>query len=179
MFHSILCSFFLFIYPINNQALNLNLNNFKLTFLFFYLLHSTFTIFDSIASDLNLIFTSQPNLVIGSWGHPFLQPSCHHQIVFAKLSLKIEYLPLCEHLIYDYKNANEQLINRAIESFNWERSFESKNVHDQVYLFNKLILNIFHNFIPNKIITYNDKDPPWFNVDIRQILNKKGCCHSS
>ena len=30
-----------------------------------------------------------------------------------------------------------------------------------------------HNFIPNEIITCNDKDPPWFNEEIRQILNKK------
>ena len=36
-----------------------------------------------------------------------------------------------------------------------------------------MILNIFNNFIPNKIITCNDKDSLWFNDEIRQILNKK------
>lgn len=39
--------------------------------------------------------------------------------------------------MWDYKNANEQLISRVIESFNQEKSVEGKNVHDQVYLFNK------------------------------------------
>ena len=42
-----------------------------------------------------------------------------------------------------------------------------------IYSFNKLILNIFHDFIPNKIIICNDKILPWFNDEIRQILNIK------
>ena len=54
---------------------------------------------------------------------------------------------------------------------NWP--FEGKNAHDQVYLFNKIILNVFHNFIPSIIITCNDKDPLWFNDGIPQILNIK------
>ena len=41
---------------------------------------------------------------------------------------------LYERLICDYKNANEQLINHAIESLDWKKSLEGKNVHDQVYL---------------------------------------------
>ena len=40
----------LFIYRIHNKVLNLRLNNLELTFVFFYRLHSTFTIFYSIAS---------------------------------------------------------------------------------------------------------------------------------
>ena len=36
-----------------------------------------------------------------------------------------------------------------------------------------MIFNIFHNFIPNKVIICNDKDPPWFNGESWQILNKK------
>ena len=67
----------------------------------------------------------------------------------------------------------EQTTNRAIESLNWEKSFEGKNVLDQVYLFNKIILKMFHNFISNKNIICNDKDLPWFNDKIRQIMKKE------
>ena len=35
-----------------------------------------------------------------------------------------------------------------------------------------VILNIFHNFTHIYIIC-SDKDPPWFNDEIRQFLNKK------
>ena len=92
---------------------------------------------------IDLIFTKQPNLVIESGVHASMDLNCHHPIVFAKPNLKIEYPRLYERLIWDYKYANEQMINRVIERFNWEKSFEGKNAHYQVYLFNKIILNIF------------------------------------
>ena len=93
--------------------------------------------------------------------------------MFAKLNLKVEYPPLYERLIWDYKNADISSINRAIDIFDWVNSFKGKNVHEQVHFFNKTILNIFHNYIPDKAILCNDKDRPWFNNKIRKILAKK------
>ena len=40
------------------------------------------------SSCIDLIFTSQPNMVIESGIHSSLHSSCHHQIVFAKFNLK-------------------------------------------------------------------------------------------
>ena len=90
-----------------------------------------------------------------------------------KTHLKVKYPSLCERLIRDYKNADNASINRAIEIFDCGNSFEGKNVHELVHFFNKTTLNIFHNYIPNKTILCNDKDPPWFNNEIRKILTKK------
>ena len=75
--------------------------------------------------------------------------------------------------VSNYKNADIPSINRAIDIFDWDNSFEGKNVHEQVFFFNKTILNIFHNYIPDKTILCNDKDPPWFNNEIRNILTMK------
>ena len=99
------------------------------------------------SSCIDVIFTNQPNLVTESGVHPFLHPKCHHQIVFAKLSLKAENPPLYERLIWDYKNADIPSINRAIDIFDCCNSFQGKNVYEQVHFFNKTILNIFHNYI--------------------------------
>ena len=41
-------------------------------------------------------------------------------------------------------------------------------MHEQEKLFNKMLLNIFHNFIANKIILCDDKDPPWMNDEIKK-----------
>ena len=130
-------------------------------------------ILPNLSSCIDLIFTNQPNLVTESGVHPSLNPKCHHQIIFAKLNLKVEYPPLYERLIWDYKNADTPSINRAIDIFDWGNSFEGKNVHEQVHFFSKTILNIFHNYIPNKTILCNDEDPPWFNNEIRNILTMK------
>ena len=66
-----------------------------------------------------------------------------------------------------------QLLIRIIEAFNWEKLLENKNVNDQLYFIKQTMLNIFHNFIPNKNIIYNDKDPPWFNNQIKRLIGKK------
>ena len=55
------------------------------------------------SSCIDLMFTSQPNLVMGSGVHSSLHPNCHHQITFAKFSLKICYPPSYEREIWHYK----------------------------------------------------------------------------
>ena len=52
---------------------------------------------------------------------------------------------------------------------NWEAMFANKSAHDQVNIFNKTLINVFLNFIPNKTVVFDDKDPPWMN----EILENK------
>ena len=46
-------------------------------------------IINSSSSCIDLIFTSQPNLVMESGIHSLLHSNCHHQIIFAELNLSI------------------------------------------------------------------------------------------
>ena len=48
-----------------------------------------------------------------------------------------------------------------------------QNVHEQVELFCKTLLNIFHIFVPNKVIVCNDKGPPWMNDEIKKMIKRK------
>ena len=43
------------------------------------------------SSCIDLIFTSQPNLITESGVHPSLHPNSYHQIIFAKFNLEIHY----------------------------------------------------------------------------------------
>ena len=45
-------------------------------------------ILDNSKSCIDLIFTSQPNMIMGSGVHPLLHSNCHHQIIDAKFDLK-------------------------------------------------------------------------------------------
>ena len=51
--------------------------------------------------------------------------------------------------IWHYKDANSELMRRAINEFNWQRSFLSTNVNEKVDTFNSTILS---NFIPHKFV---------------------------
>ena len=33
--------------------------------------------------------------------------------------------------------------------------------------------NVFSNFIPNKLVTFNDKDPPWMASNLKDKINWK------
>ena len=129
------------------------------------------------SSCIDLIFTSQPNLITDSGVHSSLHPNCHHQIVFAKLNLHIVYPPPYLQEIWHYREANTGLIRRAIKEFNWERAFSNISVNEKVDIFNRTILNILSNFIPHEIIVCDDKDPPWFNNRIKTLIQEKNATY--
>ena len=56
---------------------------------------------------------------------------------------------------------------KAINLFNWEFSLNNLAVNDQVSVFNETIMNIMPNIVPSKLITCDDRDPPWMNCYIK------------
>ena len=124
-------------------------------------------------SCIDLIFTSQPNLVFESGIHPTLYNKCHHQIIYAKLSLKIYFPPSYRREVWHYNRAQGDLIQKSIALFDWDRAFTNLCVNDQVELFEDTLLNIFRNFIPQETIKCSHKDPPWINKEIKSALRHK------
>ena len=120
-----------------------------------------------------MIFTSQPNLVIQSGVHASLHSNCHHNIIYAKFDLHIEYPPPYSRLVWNYNKAEIPLIQKSAFNFNWVHLLSSHNIEEQVNLFNETLLNIFSNFCPNKTISCDDKDPPWLTDDIKNMISFK------
>ena len=56
----------------------------------------------------------------------------HHQIIYSKLNLKIEYPPSYTCKIWDYNKSETDLINHSIESFDWSKLLSDKNVHNNL-----------------------------------------------
>ena len=110
------------------------------------------------SSCIDLIFTSQPNIVVESGVHPFLHPNCHHQIIFAKFNLKIYYPPPYLREVWHYSDAN---------------------INEKVSLFNKMILKILNNFSPHETIICDNKDPSWFNSRIKPLIENKNKIHKN
>ena len=87
--------------------------------------------------------------------------------------MKIFYSPPYKRLVWDYRDANVEAINSAIESFNWEKAVDGKDIHAQLALFNETLLNIFSNFITNRTETFTDSDPPWMIENIKNKIKLK------
>ena len=63
-------------------------------------------ILNSSSSCIDLIFTSQPNLVMEYGIHSSLHSNCHYQIVFTKFNLSIFYPLPNERTVWNYESKN-------------------------------------------------------------------------
>ena len=76
------------------------------------------------------------------------------------------------------KKSQNDAIKKAIELVNCNFLVSNKSVptlYKQVRLivFNQTLI-FFSNYIPNKLITVNEKDPPWMNESVKKkIMVKK------
>ena len=87
-----------------------------------------------------------------------------------KFNLMIEYPPPYEQSVWDYKRANIDTNQKALKQINWRLLFPNKSVHQQVKILNNTLMNVFSNFIPNKLVTFNDKDPPWMPEHLKKKI---------
>ena len=54
-----------------------------------------------------------------------------------------------------------------------KKTFLSKNVNEKVIIFNEAILNIIWNFILHETVLYDNRDPLWFNNEIKSLIHEK------
>ena len=125
------------------------------------------------SSCIDLIFTNKENLSVNSGVHTSLHPNCHHQITHSSFNFNIYYPPPYQRLIWDYKKADSIKIRKALDSVNWERLFGQADINEQVIKFNEVILNVFRNYVPNKYVIIDDKDPIWMNDFVKTKIKTK------
>ena len=70
-------------------------------------------ILQNLLSYTDLIFTDQPSLVADSGVHPTLHENCHHYLTYSTLTLKIQYPPPYECLVWNFKRTDVNAITTA------------------------------------------------------------------
>lgn len=76
----------------------------------------------------NLIFTSEPNLVLENGVHSSLYSGCHHKIFFAKYNLSILYPPPYKRTVWHYEKVDNEPITSAANQFDWFRALDNVNL---------------------------------------------------
>ena len=71
-------------------------------------------ILDNSKSCIDLIFTSQTNMVMDSGVHPSLHSNCHYQIVYVKFNLNVSYPPSYERNEWHFSRANSDQIKKPL-----------------------------------------------------------------
>ena len=129
---------------------------------------------------IDLIITDQPNLILNSGTRPSPDAVCHHQIIHCKANFNLPPPPPYERKFWYYQRADRDLIQRAMENFPWERHLNlNRNPDWQVMEFNKIVLNIMSNFIPNETKKILPRDNPWITKPLKAMIRKKNRLYNS
>ena len=112
------------------------------------------------SSCIDLIFATSPNLIRETEVELSIFEKCHHNLIYSIIDFKAPFPPPYLREVWDYKNANVNHIQSAASSIDCEFLFHGANVNQKVDILNECLKNIFHNFIPNRIIKCNYRDPP-------------------
>ena len=116
-------------------------------------------VINNSSSCTNLAFASNPNVIYNSCVELSLFDKHHNNLIFGELNFMVLLPPNYKRQVWDYKKANAEFIRRSISSVDWNFLFQGTSVNQKVMIFNKHLMNIFHNFIPNKIINCSYKRP--------------------
>ena len=94
-------------------------------------------------------------------------------VIIKLFRLKINYPPPYERLVWDYSKANITNIRKSLSKINLINPLKELSVNDQVDYLASCISNVFTNFVPNKSITCNDRDPPWMTEEVKNLCHNK------
>ena len=98
---------------------------------------------------------------------------CHHNIAHGKIDFKISIPPPYMREVWDYKNASAESTQRSISSIDWDFLFWRKSINKKVDILNECLTNIFHNFVPNKMIKCDYRQPLWMTDSKKNKLKER------
>ena len=90
--------------------------------------------------------------------------------MYGKIDIKIPIpLPYMRE-VWDYKNASAESIQHSVSSIDWDFLFWGKSIKKTVGILNECLNNIFHNFVSNKVIKCDYRQPLWMTDSIKNKL---------
>ena len=97
----------------------------------------------------DVLFCTSQNTNSGYGVDVSIFDKCHHNIIFGKVNVHVLLALVCFHEVWNYSQANVGKIKDVISNFNWSKVLANLCVEGQVRHFNKTLLNVFRNYIPN------------------------------
>ena len=121
---------------------------------------------------IGLLFTTISKLLCNVGVKQTTYNKCHH-VIYGSLNLSIPLPPPYCREVWNYKTTDPVCIQRVISLVNWNDVFRNKTADEKVKSLSNILLNIFRNFIPNKVIKVDCKYPSWMNPKIISSLTNR------
>ena len=105
------------------------------------------------SSLIDLIITDQVDMFVDSGLLPSPCDKSHHEIIYGKLNLAAPLTPPYKRTVWDYNEANHDLIKETLSNTNWEAIFENSTPDEAVKGFTNIILStICRNLFPTRLL---------------------------
>ena len=124
-------------------------------------------------SCIDLIITDQPNLFVDFGVYSPLDDHCQHQIIHGKLNISVPIPPPYKRKVWYYAKDRKDKIKSATANIDWPTMFSGLDVDKMTHLFTSKCASIFSEFIPNKIITCDNRDPHWMTLSLKSAIKCK------
>lgn len=105
--------------------------------------------------------------------HPSLDEHCQHQIIHGKWNFSLPAPPPYKRTVWDYSKAYVQMVIRSINNINWTACFDELNPTEMLGIFTNSLSEIFSYYIPNKVVKFDDRDPPWMKRELKTAIKRK------
>ena len=107
--------------------------------------------------------------------HPVIQSK--HLILHGEINFSIPSPPPYKRKIWEYNRANYLHIMENLVKIDWENLFLNENIDSMTKRFSDHFLKVMFQYIPNKIITCNDKDAPWITSEVKTAIKRNSKVH--
>ena len=97
-------------------------------------------------SCIDLIFCTNQSVISNHGVDVSIFDKCHHNIIYGKINIRVSLPPTYVREVWDYEKANIENI--------------------------KTLLNIFRNYVPNKKIKCDYRQPPWMTYIMKKSLKE-------
>ena len=125
---------------------------------------------DGSHSCIDLIWTDQQYLFTDSGVLPSLDSHSKHNIIYGHVNFSFPCPPPYKRKIWHFKSAQVDNIQNEISGTDWNSLFFNLNVNEMSIVFTDILVGVISKYVPNKIITCNDKDAPWITPKLKTAL---------
>ena len=105
--------------------------------------------------------------------HPSLDEHCQHQIIHGKPHVSLPSPPPYKRTVWNYSKPDVKMIIESINKIDWTACFDGLSPTEIVDIFTDFLSEIFSKYIPNTVVKFDDRDPPWMKRELKTDIKRK------
>jgi hypothetical protein len=143
------------------------------------LIHTPTRIVNSTKSCIDLIFTTNPNIVTATGVRQKITDACDHCPIFATLKYSIPRPKAYKRWVWDFKRGSYENLRQCVLQAEWNSCFVDRDVNATVENWMSLLEKCAEAYIPHYEATIRPRDKDFMNSSIRRLMTTRDRLHKT